>query len=44
MGEKFESIREHSRIDNYLAGTSHAPPKQAKVQQDSAVRPTAAQR
>jgi len=44
MSEKFESIRDQSRIDNYLAGTSHAPPSQAKVRQDSAVRPTAAQR
>jgi len=49
MAEKFESIREHSRIDNYLAGTSHAPSKssegrQAKVHQDTAVRPTAGKR
>ncbi len=27
MSEKFEAIRERSRIDNYLAGTSHAPAK-----------------
>lgn len=44
MSEKFESIRERSRIDNYLAGTSHAPPGQARVRQDSSVRPTAVQR
>jgi len=49
MAEKFESIREHSRIDNYLAGTSYAPSKtsegrQAKVYQDTAVLPTAGQR
>lgn len=43
MSEKFESIREQSRIDNYLAGTSHAPPGQA-VHQDTAVRQTATQR
>lgn len=44
MSEKFETIREQSRIDNYLAGTSHAPPGQAKVRQDTAVRQTATQR
>ncbi len=44
MSEKFESIRAHSRIDNYLAGTSHAPAGQAKLHQDAAVRPTAGQR
>ena len=44
MSEKFEEIREQSRIDNYLAGTSHAPPGQAKVRQDSSVRQTAIQR
>jgi parvulin-like peptidyl-prolyl isomerase len=46
MSEKFESIRKNSRIDNYLAGTSHAPPGQAKakVRNDSAVRQTAVQR
>ena len=44
MAEKFESIREGSRVDNYLAGTSHSPPGQAQVRQDSAVRPTAIQR
>jgi len=41
MSEKFESIREHSRIDNYLAGTSHAPAgHQADLRKDQAVRPT----
>ena len=44
MSEKFESIRKNSRIDNYLAGTSHAPPRQAKVRNDSAVRQTGVQR
>jgi parvulin-like peptidyl-prolyl isomerase len=46
MSEKFEQIRERSRIDNYLAGTSTAPAGQtpngqAGVRQDAAVRPTA---
>jgi hypothetical protein len=43
MSEKFESIREASRIDNYLAGTSHAPAGrngQAQVHRDMAVKPT----
>ena len=40
MSEKFEAIREGSRVDNYLAGTSHAPPE---VRQDSAVRQTGVQ-
>ena len=44
MSEKFESIREHSRIDNYLARTSQAPPGQAEIHQDAAVRPTAGRR
>ncbi|NOZ40436.1 MAG: peptidylprolyl isomerase [Planctomycetes bacterium] len=44
MSEKFDAIRENSRVDNYLAGTSHAPPNQAKVRQDSAVRQTGVQR
>jgi parvulin-like peptidyl-prolyl isomerase len=44
MSAKFASIRENSRVDNYLAGTSHTPPGQAKVHQDSAVRQTAVQR
>lgn len=45
MSEKFESIRESSRIDNYLAGTSHAPvektakSKDGGLLQDPAVRP-----
>lgn len=46
MSEKFESLRDESRIDNYLAGTSSTPSERtAKRQdgllQDSAVRPTA---
>ena len=44
MSEKFASIREHSRVDNYLAGTSQAPPEQVKVRQDAAVRPTTGHR
>lgn len=49
MSEKFEQIRERSRIDNYLAGTSTAPADktpegQADVRQDAAVRPTSGQR
>jgi len=40
MSVKFESIRENSRVDNYLAGTSHAPAGRAKLRQDSAVRQT----
>lgn len=44
MSEKFEDIRKYSRISNFLAGTSHEPAKQAKVQRDSAVRQTAGQR
>jgi parvulin-like peptidyl-prolyl isomerase len=46
MSEKFMQINEHARVDNYLAGTSHAPDvaptgKQPPVVQDAAVRPTA---
>jgi len=49
MNEKFEEIRKHSRIDNYLVGTSHAPAGRAAgdsvdIRRDSAVRPTAGQR
>ena len=44
MSEKFESIRERSRVDNYLAGTSHAPPAKNQVRQDAAVRQTGIQR
>lgn len=43
MGERFEKIRSQSRIDNYLAGTSQAPPAknaQAEPRRDTAVRPT----
>ncbi|NOY41495.1 MAG: peptidylprolyl isomerase [Planctomycetes bacterium] len=48
MNEKFEQIREHSRVDNYLAGTSRVPSKRkeagrAAIRQDTAVRPTAGQ-
>ena len=48
MNEKFEAIRTNSRIDNYLAGTSHAPPSSGEnpvpgrsIRRDEAVRPTA---
>ncbi len=47
MSEKYESIRENSRIDNYLAGTSQAPPERTAksteggLLQDPAVRPAA---
>lgn len=47
MSEKYEAMRENSRIDNYLAGTSQAPSertakkKQDTMLQDPAVRPTA---
>jgi len=44
MSEKFESIREAARVDNYLAGTSHEPAgrnAQAQVRRDTAVKPTA---
>jgi len=47
MSEKYESIRENSRIDNYLASTSQAPPERTAksrgngMLQDPAVRPTA---
>ncbi len=49
MGQKFEEIRARSRVDNYLAGTSHQPEKpavgeQAQVRQDTAVQPTAGTR
>jgi parvulin-like peptidyl-prolyl isomerase len=49
MGQKFEEINARARVDNYLAGTSHQPPKpkgsaQAPVREDTAVRPTAATR
>jgi parvulin-like peptidyl-prolyl isomerase len=46
MGEKFEEIRSHSRIDNFLAGTSESPdrvkpdPNRPNPRVDSAVRPT----
>ncbi len=47
MSEKFDAIREHARIDNYLAGTSQSPDRvkpdqaQAAPRVDSAVRPAA---
>jgi parvulin-like peptidyl-prolyl isomerase len=47
MSEKFESIREASRVDNYLAGTSHAPTArkgQAQMRRDMAVLPAAGSR
>ncbi|MEM9185890.1 MAG: peptidylprolyl isomerase [Planctomycetota bacterium] len=47
MAETFEQVSKRSRIDNYLAGTSQAPPAKkaaAKRRRDPAVRPTAAAR
>ncbi len=49
MGQKFEEINAQARVDNYLAGTSHAPDKakgnaQQPVREDTAVRPTAGAR
>ncbi|MEN1681908.1 MAG: peptidylprolyl isomerase [Planctomycetota bacterium] len=45
MAERFKKIRERGRIDNYLAGTSQAPPaKTAGPRRDTAVRPTAGTR
>ncbi|MCH2115309.1 MAG: peptidylprolyl isomerase [Pirellulales bacterium] len=49
MNEKFEQIRTNSRIDNYLAGTSHAArgsstDTAAGVRRDGEVRPASAQR
>jgi len=49
MSEKFEHIRERSRIDNFLAGTSQAPPERtaganAPVRRDTAVQPTSGAR
>ena len=47
MGQKFEEINAQARVDNYLAGTSHAPDKPpgnapaSRSAQDTAVRPTA---
>jgi parvulin-like peptidyl-prolyl isomerase len=45
MSEKYDSIRETSRIDNFLAGTSHAPSEKTakakgEIREDTAVRPT----
>jgi parvulin-like peptidyl-prolyl isomerase len=46
MGERFEDIRNKSRIDNFLAGTSQSPdrvkpaPGQVTPRLDEAVRPT----
>lgn len=49
MSDEFERLRSVARIDNYLAGTSHAPVKKSDAKQatrvrDGAVRPTAAVR
>ena len=46
MGQKFEEINAQARVDNYLAGTTHAPDKpkgsaQQAPRADTAVRPTA---
>ena len=43
MSEKFDAIREGSRIDNYLAGTSHAPPERTANKQDGAIQDPAVQ-
>jgi hypothetical protein len=45
MNNKFEEIRAHARIDNYLAGTSQAPERvkpdtTPAPRVDTAVRPT----
>lgn len=53
MSVKFEEINSRARVDNYLAGSTHAPESprpavgapggdQATVREDTAVRPTAA--
>ncbi len=45
MSERFEQIRNSARIDNYLAGTTQAPPRQAQApQRDPAVQPTSGTR
>lgn len=40
MSGEFERLRGSARIDNYLAGTSQAPAKQASRRKDGAVQPT----
>ncbi|HYO25636.1 MAG TPA: peptidylprolyl isomerase, partial [Lacipirellulaceae bacterium] len=42
MSLKFEEINSRARVDNYLAGESHAPDDagEGKVRRDVAVRPT----
>jgi parvulin-like peptidyl-prolyl isomerase len=48
MNSKFDEIRAHARIDNYLAGTSQAPERvkpdatTTETRVDTAVRPTSA--
>jgi parvulin-like peptidyl-prolyl isomerase len=52
MSEKFTQINERARVDNYLSGTTHAPPEPQNsatgavgaVRQDRAVLPTAGAR
>lgn len=39
MAQRYDQIRQSARVDNYLAGTSQAPP----AKRDTAVRPTSAQ-
>ena len=39
MSRKFDELRENSRIDNYLAGTSHAPHKKGHPRQPRIRRP-----
>jgi parvulin-like peptidyl-prolyl isomerase len=45
MSERFEQIRQNARIDNYLTGTTQAPPRQAEApKRDTGVRPASATR
>lgn len=44
MSGEFERIRGSARIDNYLAGTSQAPAKQASRRKDGSVQQTSAVR
>jgi hypothetical protein len=46
MAERFEKLRGAARVDNYLAGASHAPTTRqaAAPRRDAAVRPASSQR
>lgn len=45
MGQEFERVRTSARVDNYLTGSTQAPPeKQAERRRDGAVTPTSATR